>query len=457
MPSFSYKIPKSNKQEYYKLSAAQKRMYFQQQIEKNNTSYNNSLKYLVKGDLDILKLEQCINKIIQRHEILRTSFLVIQDQVIQYISSEVKIKIAYVEYSKEDWNNLFYKFIQPFDLSECPLFRVMVIKKGEKEYVLCCDFHHIISDYVSIRIFFNELSALYNNKALQEVKFQYRDFSEWQNKIFSLGKYSEQETYWLNKFKASIPELKLPFDFNNDKYYSQNTSELITFFIEGKEKIQKTAYLNHTSPFIYLLAVFNVLMFHYTGQNDIIIGTAINGRNYIDTQNIMGMFINMLAIRNFIDANQSFVDFLKSVSNNCLEAYSNQDYPIDELIRKINIHNKHNIRQLFNTEFAMIANEIEKIDLNGLSCNLMDEDMKFAKFDLHFQLINTSSSLKIIIRYSTKRFLKDTIKNLKNHFQETISQVLNNPELKLKDIRLSHNYVIADNDLIPDDNDEFNI
>ncbi|MCR3761958.1 polyketide synthase, partial [Clostridium felsineum] len=218
-----------------------------------------------------------------------------------------------------------------FDLKKAPLFRVELVENKEKTYLLI-DMHHIISDGVSMGILINEFAELYNGGSLKPLKLQYKDFTAWQNTFLKSEEIKKQEKYWINRFSDEVPVLNMPNDYERPVLKSFE-GESVEFKINKnltKELRSLTQRMGMTMHML-LLSAFNILLSKYTGQEDIVIGTPIAGRPHIDLQNIVGMFVNTLALRNKPEGDKKYIDFLKEVRENSLKAYENQSYQIEDL------------------------------------------------------------------------------------------------------------------------------
>lgn len=419
--------------DYYCLSSAQKRFFILNQFDEVNTSYNMPAAFIIEGDLDISHMEKIFSELINRHDAFRTVFEFNGQVPVQRITASAEFKIEQIQ---PDYNlsKAIGSFIKPFDLAKAPLFRVGLIRLADSKHLMLIDMHHIIADGLSINIIITEFLQLYEGKELPELKFQYKDFSEWQNKLFESGEVLKQEKYWINKFSGEIPLLNLPTDFPRPSVQSYE-GDKVEFNIDNniKRKLELMAEGTKATFFMVLLTAYNVLLSKYSGQEDIIIGTPVSGRTYSDLENIVGVFVNTLAIRNTIDSESTFRELLERVKESCLEAYDNQDYQFEELVDNLNLHRDTSRNPVFDTMFSF-NNDIEEIELENLKLFPYDISNGQTKFDLSLNAFNDGQVIHFSLEYCTKLFKRETAEKITQHFTKILDQVVLNPETRLSDI-----------------------
>ncbi|WP_034862404.1 condensation domain-containing protein, partial [Ruminiclostridium cellobioparum] len=423
--------------EYYPVSSAQKRMYILSEFENVWTSYNTQLSVVVKGKLDVVRFEKAIKALVRRHESFRTSFGVVGDEIVQKVNQDVDFQIEYMEASEEEAGNIVEAFVRPFDLGSAPLLRVGLIKIKESEYILICDMHHIITDGVSHGILLNEFSALYEGRTLPELRLQYKDFAHWQNTFFKSGAIDKQREYWKEQFKDEIPVLNMPTDYLRPKIQSFEGS-FISFALDSNltSKLKELTVETGTTMHMVLLTVLNVLLYKYTGQEDVVIGTGIVGRPHADLENIVGMFVNMLAMRNHPQGSKTFKEFLKEVRESSLKAYENQDYQFEMLVDTVNTRRDPERNPIYDVMFTAQNIDVPEIAL---------EDVEFRPY--HFGQSKTHADLNILayiredvirfsLEYCTKLFRKETVERLARHFTNAAEEVVKNPDALLCEIKV---------------------
>jgi len=288
-----------------------------------------------------------------------------------------------------------------------------------------------------------DFMTLYNRQELPPLKIQYKDYSEWESRLFRTGNMKKQEDFWLDAFRGELPVLELPTDFPRPDVRNVEAGDMISVVIEESTKQRLYEIIGETDStlFTILLAEYNVLLNKYSGQEDIVVGSVVTGRTHEDLENVMGVFINMLPLRNRPQPGKSFRNFLEEVKKNALHSFENQDYPLEELVKKLEIRTKPGRHPLFDTEFAMNNIEFEEIAIPGLKMERCGSVIDFAKFDLHFLAIERNNSLHIVLRYSTELFKKTTAEKIVEHFVEITEQVMENPGIKLEDIEITIDFV----------------
>lgn len=417
---------------FFPVSSAQKRQFVLNQLDLHSLVYNLPGVYVFKQKLDYERCADAFKTLIQRHESLRTSFEIVDGQPVQIIHQNVDFQIYYEEV-QEDVQKIIKRFIRPFTLSIAPLFRVGIIKYADK-HLLMYDMHHIISDGTSVGILFSEFVDLYEGNKLPDLRIQYRDVAVWQNALFNSEAFVETEKYWLNKFSEEIPILNLPTDHPRPAILSYE-GDSINLKIK-KEEIHQLCNREGTTLYMFLLAAYNVLLHKYTGQTDIIVGSPITGRSHADMQNIIGMFVNTLAMRSKPASDKTFVDFLEEVKDDSLSAFENQDYQFEVLVNKLDLERDLSRNPLFDTMFVL--QNLSKMQLSPTE--LAVEPYKFAnklsKFDLTLTAIEGLEEIYLNLEYSTKLFTTETITRFGKHLLNIIEKIIANPWQKIGDIEL---------------------
>jgi amino acid adenylation domain-containing protein len=440
----------AEKREYYKLSSAQRRVYFLQEMDSNSVAYNMPLVLPLDKDTDKEKLEWTIKELIERHESLRTSFEKVDNVPVQRIHPRVDFKIDYLQAVHKPAKEIIESHIRPFDLSQAPLLRSALIGLPGHDHIWIVDMHHIISDGTSKTVLTEDFMSAYNGRELAPLKLQYRDFSEWQNHLVEKGLIKDQEAYWLNLYADEIPRLNMPIDFKRPAVFTFK-GDCRGFVLKEEEvgKFKEIGARNQATLYMNILAVLNVLFHKYTGQTDMIIGCGIAGRRHIDLQNTMGMFVNTLAMRNYPSADKSYEAFLAEVTAFSLEAFENQDVQFEALIDMLNIERDPSRNPLF--DVLMVVQNFRKVGegsssrepgrfdvLPIINERLPKPDYKLSatKFDLTFLIYERDGDILVNIEYYSGLFKEETIRRLITHLHNIIKAVINNPLAKLKNIEM---------------------
>ena len=427
-------VSKSNS---YKVSSAQKRIYFASQMDGSNSIlYNIPGGIIFDQELDLEKLEKCIYTVIQHQESLRTYFEVENENVIQKIKEDIDFKLDVQDnVNFESIDSIFNDFVKPFDLSKAPLFRVKYLKFTNKKNAIFIDMHHIISDGTSLSIFIDELVKIYNNVTLPVLKIQYKDYANYEFEKITSNQNKEDRTYWLNQFKDEIPVLNLPTQFSRPSIRTFKGKKVYSLIDnQTSNKIKKLCDSLEITQYMFLLSCYYILLSKYTSQDDIVIGSPIIGRDLAETYNIIGMFVNTLALRNKIDTSSSFKNFVLNIKENLLNAFKHQTYPFDELVKDLGITRDTSRNPLFDTMFTYQNNGYKEIKIKNTKANYYIPDTNISKFDLSIEAVPQNDTIALTFEYATSLFTEDFIKNMSNHYLNIINNVLSNLDIKLKNI-----------------------
>ncbi|MEK3854009.1 amino acid adenylation domain-containing protein [Cytobacillus sp. FSL H8-0458] len=431
-------IKQTEEKGYYSLSSAQKRLYILNEIEgRNSTTYNLPFVLKIRGPLNVKEFENTFRKLINRHEGLRTAFVIQNGEPVQKILKDAEFKINISFWDELSLTNKVSQFIKPFNLEEAPLLRVEIIRIDPEEHIMLFDMHHIISDGISIEILMKELADYYNGNPLPPLKIQYKDYSEWQKELYTNGNIKKQEGYWLNVFKDEIPVLNMPTDYPRPQI-QRNEGHRLGFTLEPEltHKLKVLAKEKEVTMYMLLLGAYTALLSKYTGQEDIIVGSPIAGRHHEDLKNVVGMFVNTLAMRNYPRQGIRFTDFLKEIRENTLNAYDNQDYQFDELIERLNLQRDISRNALFDTMFSTHSATGTSFDISGLTFEPINIDFNIAKFDLSLSAIEYTDLIKFDLEYCTKLFKESTMERLADHFKNLLQAIVNDPNQKLRELNI---------------------
>ncbi|HLP58597.1 MAG TPA: amino acid adenylation domain-containing protein, partial [Candidatus Deferrimicrobium sp.] len=426
----------AEKKEYYSLSTSQKRLY----ILNLFMDYSIKLIFQVNGNLDRSRMQEALKKLIKRHECLRTSFEKRNEEPVQRIHDNVEFEIEYYE---SGIRPEAINFFRPFDFSQAPLLRVALIKLGVDRYQLVIFMHHLVLDGVSMRILSREFIQLYlgEEEKLQAPGARYRDFVEWQNQLPETEAYKRQEAYWLEVFSDEIPVLNMPTDYPRPVIQSF-AGKKIRFEIKKEmlAALRNLALSNDVTTYMILLAVYNTLLSRYSGQEDIVIGTISAGRHLREIQNMVGVFINPLALRNFPLKDQTFTAFLGELKQNILEAFKNQLYPFGELLEKILKKKDFSRNPLFDAMIVFQNVDPGNRGIGGLRFELAspgeEGDETHAQQDLCLWVEEEEGRILIDLEYCPVLFKKETMERFTGHFLTILQGAAENPGLKLGKIKM---------------------
>jgi hypothetical protein len=412
-------------------------------------------------------LEWALFALLKRHETLRTSVAMLGNVPIQRVHGNIDghFNVEYFNALNGDAAaGIIKNFVRPFELDRAPLFRsgLIHIENGSNppKFIFMVDMHHIISDGSSLGILISDFSNFYNKGIddLPPLTFQYKDFAEWQDRPDNLmpENMKRQEDYWLKQFQDGVPVLGLQTDFT----YSETIDPEGYLFIFPLDEItcsnigRITKEMN-ISTYMLLLSAYYVLLAKYTGKNDIVVGSKISGRTHADLENIIGIFVNMLALRNFPAKDKSFKEFLNEVKESSLRAYDNQDYSFADLVRKLRSSRQDGRNPLFETVFAMGNMDIGEIKIKNLEVIQQTPSNMPTQYDLHIEALEDGNKINMLFSYSVKLFKQTTIEKMACRFQDILHQVLENIDVKIQDITFTHDLLNVSSNIYTGDQEDF--
>ncbi|MGR7943672.1 amino acid adenylation domain-containing protein [Paenibacillus sp. M.A.Huq-81] len=426
------------KQKEYPASWAQKRLMVLSHLDGVDTGYNMPEARLLKGVLDVNRLERAIKSLIKRHEILRTSLTFVEGEAVQIVHDELEVHLERMDASGEELEGLIQGFVRSFDFGVPPLFRVGLIRMEEERHVLLWDMHHAIGDGFSIGIWLRDLEHLYRGEEPQPLRVHYKDYAVWQQERQGSEEAAREERYWLEQFAGEIPVLQLPADYPRPAMQSF-IGEHVRFTVdrETMSKLRRVAESSNSTLYMVLLSAYNVLLWKYSGQEDIVVGTPVAGRMHADLEPLIGMFVNTLAIRNYPQGNQTFLGLLEQVKENVLQAFDHQGYPFGELVEKGLGRRDISRNPLFDTMFVLQNLETEPFNLEGLETSLYPIEQPVAKFDLTLEAkLLEDGGLAISFEYAVKLFKRETIERMRKHLQRIFQEVGECSEVPLSAIEM---------------------
>ncbi|MEA5621857.1 non-ribosomal peptide synthetase [Nostoc sp. UHCC 0251] len=441
----STSIPKRTTSDILYLSLTQERLWLLHQLQPNTPLYNESSLLRFTGVLNTIALEKSINEIIKRHEILRTSFQIVDEQTLQVIAPNLTFTLTTIKlqtYSEAKINQIVTeKARQPFDLSQAPLFRGTLIHLSEQEHILLLTKHHIISDGWSWQIFYRELAALYQGfcqdipVTLPELLIQYADFALWQRQY--LNDKLHQLTYWKQQLKDAPPILNLPTDYPRPAQQSFQGARA-TIIIEQAiaDALKSFSQQEGVTLFMVLLAAFKTLLYRYTEQTDLLVGTPVANRTHSEIENLLGCFVNTLVLRTDVSGEPSFRELVKRVRDTALAAYTHQDFPFEELVKELQPERTLSHTPLFQVMFVFQDAPMLALQLPNLTLAPLMVDNGTAKFDLTLYVEDTKQGLIGFLEYNSELFHADTINRMVGHFQTLLESIVANCDRSISKLPL---------------------
>jgi non-ribosomal peptide synthetase component F len=437
--------------EYYPCSSAQKRFYMLQQLDPGSTVYNGVGAVTIDGPLDEEKAAASFKALVQRHESLRTSFRTVDAQPVQRIHEDVEWEMQYAAVSEEEKREAIEDFIRPFDLSNAPLVRAALLKLAGRRHLLLVDMHHIVTDGISETIVIKEFAAFYSGDEPGPVRVTYKDFCQWQRDNLASGGLDQSEAYWLRHFSRPLPLLRMPTDFPRPPVLSF-AGDMVERLLE-KPLVEQLRHLMRgagATLFMVLLAVYNVLLNKYSGQQDIIVGTAVSGRDHADLRDTVGLLIETLAIRNYPSGDKLFSDFLKEVKVSTLGSFQHQGYPFRELTRKLGLETGAARNPLFDAFLVVQNYEQTALDITGLTITPYPLERNVARLDLYLEAWEKGDEILIELTYGTSLFQRRTMERFLDHFVTILETVVENPVIPVADIEMLTGEELAQIDAVAD-------
>jgi amino acid adenylation domain-containing protein len=433
------------------LSFAQQRLWFLEQLTPGTSTYNMPEVLRLGGPLDLAALEQSISEVVRRHEAVRTTFDALDGEPIQIIDPFHHFSLPVVELSllaQPDREATMVRLAaeearRPFDLQHGPLLRAMLLSLAREDYVLLFTMHHIVSDGMSREVLIREITTLYevfsqgSSSPLPELAIQYADFARWQREWLSGARLEEQVGYWKEQL-ADAPILVLPTDkprppvqtFEGASLGGMLDADLCAALKEFSREQDATLFMT-------LLASFHTLLHRYAQQDTILTGTPVANRTHVETEPLIGFFVNTLALRSDFHDDPSFATLLARLRQHALGAYAHQDLPFELLVDELHLPRDLSHNPLFQVMFALEEAAWSELQLPGLSVQTVAVENDISQFDLTLQMGETAGGeLRYLMQYNTSLFEAASIRRMLDHFEELLRSVVRNPEQRVSRLAL---------------------
>ncbi|MCU0290042.1 MAG: amino acid adenylation domain-containing protein, partial [Acidobacteria bacterium] len=450
--------------EGFPLSFAQERLWFLDRLEAGTPVYNIVKATRLEGPINKELLEKCIQEIVRRHEIFRVIFRMDNSTLgepVQVILPSLHIPLGVIDFKNiagEDQEAAIKNYLQEegrhsFNLAQGPLLKPQLLELSEHEHIFLLLTHHIIADGASVQIFLKELVQLYEafsqgrEAPLAELAIQYVDYTCWQREWTQVDTegsecQKSQEEYWLEQFSGEIPVLNLPFDYPRPMMKSfEGDTAYFTLDYRESDSLKDIAIKEKVTLYVALLTMFNIFLAKLSGMEDIIVGTPVAGRRHKALQDLIGMFVNTLALRNRPEGDKPVNQFLAEVKECALGAFENQEYRYEDIVNKVNVVRDTGRNPLFDVMFSLENLETPEVKIPGLKLKEYDFEVKTSKFDLTLIAREKEGGLHFSCEYCTKLFKEKTILRFIGYFKQLLRSIRKdkNRTIKISEIEIVTN------------------
>ena len=432
------------------LSFAQQRLWFLDQLVPNNSSYNMPRALRLQGELDKEALQETLDALMIRHEALRTTFRTERNMPVQVINEPVPFEIPVIdlrsmpeEQRESEIQRLMVEEAHcSFDLSRDPMLRVRLLCLGEQEHVLLMTMHHIASDGWSMGVIYKELAALYDAfikgrpSPLPELPIQYVDFASWQRGWLQGEELEKQMVYW-RRMLSDPPALQLSTDRPRPPIQTfRGAYDQLTLPRDISDALVQLSHREGATLFMTLLAAFDVLLHHYTGQEDLVVGSPIANRNRAEIEDLIGFFVNMLVMRTDLSGDPTFRSLLSQVREVALGSFASQDLPFEKLVDELDTDRDLSQNPLFQVTFALQNASKSGLELSGLKLQMMAPVVQTTRFDLEVHMQEGPDGVSMLFVYNTDLFDRGTIQRLMECYRRLLNAVVENPDRRVSEMSL---------------------
>jgi iturin family lipopeptide synthetase A len=428
-------IRKIERQDFYRTSFAQDRMLYEYMTNGESLTNNISKTFRITGELDIDRLQRAFQSLTQRHESLRTYFIFEGDSFVQYVTENIEFDLPVSPYGRyQTLKDAFTAFVRPFDPAKCPLFRAEIWKDSDDTHFLFIDIHHIICDGISLNILMNDFVNIYAGNPLAPLDLRYIDYADWQRR--RMKSLTTQGEFWLSRLSGDLPRINLAAVLRRNgatNFPAKTITSYLSF--EETEKVRSAARAENVSDFMYMLAIYYVLLFKISGDVDIIIGTDAAGRTHAGLTPIVGSFINVLPLRLHFDSKAGFKKVLAGVKECVLEAIENQDLQYNEFTH---LPDNRSGRPVFDVYFSFTnffenENDLQKMGFIPVE---IEKDTLTARYELELNITDKAGIFIISFLHSTELYDRDTIELFLSYYRSILFTTLNNSPAGIESLEL---------------------
>lgn len=424
---------------FYPASSAQERLFYEHMLDKNALGYNIYSAYRINGDVDVDRIGNVFQVLIDRHESLRTGFALKDERIVQYIKEKVDFRLDVISAGRQEGvKEAFEHFVQPFDLSNPPLIRCSLLLHEKHGNFLFVDIHHIVCDGISLNILMNDFKSIYKGQHLQPLELRYVDYACWHKE--QSNALESQKEFWLKQLSGELPQTDLPV-MQKRTYAASYAASYRVLEIDGElyQRVKEFTASKHISDYMFLLSVYYILLSKMSGNPDVIIGTDVIGRTNPALSNVVGTFVNVLPLRVQVRDESPFEEFLNAVKHCVLECFDNQDFQFDQMVSMLQ-ENYGEKKRIVDVHFSF-ANYLDNIETAGeeeFSGFIIDSDKMTTQYEFKIQVNEGNGKFRIAFIYSTDLYEADTIELLETYYNNILTAVLGNSAIGIGNIELEN-------------------
>jgi amino acid adenylation domain-containing protein len=433
----------TNEEGNYPLSLAQERLWVLTSFENASAAYHMPAAFVVQGEVDVEVFNAAILQVIDRHESLRTVFLEVNDEPVQHIMPEGQLDFAIEQFELDAaddaaiHNFVLHKWKRPFDFTNGPLLRAFFLTASSGQTILSFNMHHMISDGWSIQVLYSEVMHIYAAlkqgvaPSLASLDLQYKDYAEWQKIELSDQRLAQLQSFWKEQLSGELSPLQLPTSFARPAVKTYNGSSTVATLEPAiLVALKQVAVENEASLFMALLAALNVLFKKYSGQNDIVIGTPVAGRNNSQLENQIGFFVNTLPLRTRVNQDDTFLDLLEQQKQNLLNAFDHQTYPFERMVEDAQLTRDMSRTPLFDVAIVLQNTELGAVNADtGFSLSQLELPLKSTKYDLTFSFAESDKGLLLNLEYNSDLYDETLAQQMIGHLRNLMLSLTSQPSV----------------------------
>lgn len=418
------------------VSAQQKRMYTLFSVDPDNTNYNITAAFQIKGKVDIKKIEETFIALIKRHEALRTVFSFEDNQVRQTVLDNIDFSVEVKKYVSGDIDELVKSCIRSFDLTKAPLFSVSLIEQDKDCVIMVIDMHHIITDGTAMGLLVKDFVKYYNGQSLPDIKYNYRDYAVWQNTMRAQGRFELQRTFWHGYLEGRSTVLALPIDVPKRPKYINKIGDNVIFDIPVSG-IAKLAKSTSSSSFNVLFSAYCILLSRYANQKNVVVGTPVAARTKASFLDVVGLFVNTTPYNVNIDFHETVRDFIKRIHSMSINILANQDYQLDWIVDELHIKRESNHSPLFDVMFTMENMEVPPMQMADCHIQQLKLQEDVCKFDLNLIVTeHKDGSMDGNLVYATELYNRSSIENMVKHYLTVLDAMVTDPDAQIGELSI---------------------